>query len=173
MTHEAISKSLPVKLTERALFNIRWMLIPFYLGLVAVLVLYGYAYFNMIVEDFHAAGSSIEHMKLIVLDVIDGAMVANLIKMIATGSYNSFVSKGHGYANENVSSGMLKNKIATSVLVIMMIHLLKTFMEYEVNFDLLEKNLAIYGATLLGAIILAGIEYLHIKGESLEHHQEH
>ena len=173
MSHQAISKSLPVKLAERTLFNIKWLLLPFYFGLAVVLFLYGWAYFNVLVESFHAPGNDIDHMKLVVLDLIDAAMVANLIKMIVTGSYNSFISKEHGYKGENISSGMLKIKIATSVVVIMMIHLLKDFMHYEVNFDALEKDLAIFGAISVVTMILGLLEYIHIKGEQIEHSQQH
>jgi len=172
VSHESspITKSVPIKLMERTLFNIKWLLLPFYFGLAAVLVLYGWVYFNMILTEIvehHSVG--MDAVKLIVLDIIDAAMVANLIKMIATGSYNSFVSKEHGYKGENISSGMLKIKIGTSVIIIQVIHLLKDFMGNEVNFDKLESDLSIFGAVVVATLVMSIIEYIHIKGEAIEH----
>jgi uncharacterized membrane protein YqhA len=43
-------------------------------------------------------------------------MIANLVKMIITGSYHSFVDKEHGFKGENANSGMLKVKISTSLI---------------------------------------------------------
>ena len=151
------------RILELVLFNIRWALIPFYLGLVAVLLYYGIAYFHELWVFLHATATNIDGVKIFALDTIDIVMVANLIKMIITGSYNSFVSKGHGYINENISSGELKIKIATSVVVLSMIHLLKSFISTELSWFLVQKQLIIFGAFVVTALILAIIEYIHSK----------
>jgi len=150
-----------VRILELALFNVRWILIPFYFGLVAVLFYYGIAYFHELMMFLRAASLNIEQVKIFALDTIDIVMVANLIKMIITGSYNSFVTKGHGYTGENVSSGELKIKIATSVVVLSMIHLLKTFIGTEESWLMIEKQLIIFGAFVVTALVLAVIEYIH------------
>src|SRR5208282_2964493 len=100
------------KLVETLLFNIRWVLILFYLGLTLILFVYGYAFFKDIAELFSDIKNvTTKSMLLTVLDFGDIVMIANLIEMIITGSYNSFVSKDHGYKNKNISSGMLKIKM--------------------------------------------------------------
>ena len=53
---------------------------------------------------------------MVTLEDVDIVMIANLVKMIITGSYNSFVSKKHDDENEKVSSGMLKVKMSTSIM---------------------------------------------------------
>jgi uncharacterized membrane protein YqhA len=54
-------------------------------------------------------------------------MIAIFVKMIITGSYHSFVDKNHGQPNESSSSGMLKVKLATSIMGVSSIHLLQSF----------------------------------------------
>jgi len=50
------------------------------------------------------------------LHAVDIVMIANLVKMIITGSYHSFIDKTHNEEIEKVSSGMLKVKMSTSIL---------------------------------------------------------
>lgn len=167
--NKSVSTPRPIKYVEALLFNIRWILIPFYLGLVVVLAYYGIAYFKEIYEFISSKSHVvIDDMKIFALDTIDIVMIANLIKMIITGSYNSFVSKNHGYLNDNISSGQLKVKIATSVVVLAMINLLKEFISSSATIDSITKQVIVFAAFLLAAIILSGIEYLHHKGEQHE-----
>lgn len=176
--HEVAAKNLSVRFVEGVLFNIKWLLPLFYIGLVPILLMYGLSYGMSIIEIFiHAWHAwmlpSTDEMKITALDAVDVVMIANLIKMIMTGSYNSFISKAHGRLNENISSGMLKIKISTSVIVVMMIHLLRSFVEQEYNFDLLTKQLAIFAAVLIGALVLGFLEFLHVKSEKIEHEMHH
>src|ERR1700685_3024264 len=88
---------------EKIIFNVRWLLIPFYFKLMWTLVLLMYTFFLK---------NELPTQQLIkTLEDLDIVMIANLIKMIITGSYNSFVAKDHGYHNENMSSGVLKIKM--------------------------------------------------------------
>lgn len=171
MTHHApIAESRAIKFAERFIFNIKWVLPLFYLGLAIVLLLYGYSFSKEVIHIFlESSHKGMDDMKVIVLDIIDVVMIANLIKMIITGSYNSFISKEHGYKNENVSSGMLKIKISTSIIVVASIHLLKSFISDKVDWDVIFKQLDIYGAFLISALILGVLEYLHVKSEVLEY----
>lgn len=168
MSHEnsnqIVQRGILVRWTELVLFNVRWFLIPFYLGLVVVLLYYGLAYYRE-VWHFLKSGTdaTIDDVKVFALDTIDIVMIANLIKMIITGSYNSFVSKCHGYTNENISSGELKVKIATSIVILSMVHMLKDFLGTDLNWLVLEKNLSMFVAFMVGSIVLAFIEYLHHK----------
>lgn len=165
-----------VKAVELMIFNIRWILPLFYLGLVVAMVLYGYSYLDEIIhlatQGFRSQSIKLDDMKLIVLDLVDTVMVANLVKMIIAGSYHSFISKKHGYANEAISSGMLKIKIQTSIIVVGSIHLLKEFVTHT-SWAELSMQLFIYGAFLASGMVLGVLEYLHIKGEVLEADAEH
>jgi uncharacterized protein (TIGR00645 family) len=159
----ATKNSGPIRWLEKGLFNTRWMLIPFYIGLAIVLFFYGVAYFHellMFIRSY-TASTSIDEIKLFALDAIDIVMVGNLIKMIITGSYNSFVSKNHGYTGENISSGELKIKITTSIIVLCSVHLLTAFIGTEESWMQIEKQLIIFGAFVISALVLSIIEYIH------------
>jgi uncharacterized protein (TIGR00645 family) len=158
-----------ITVAETVLFNVKWLLIPFYLGLVPVMLVYGYAYLRGIIDVIAKAPSlSTESMMLLTLDFVDMVMVANLIKMIITGSYNSFVSKHHGRPNENISSGTLKIKISTSIITVGAIHLLREFEADELHWSNIQIKLGIFAAFLGTTLVLGILEYLHIKGLAVE-----
>jgi uncharacterized protein (TIGR00645 family) len=150
---------------EFILFNVKWILPLFYLGLVLVLFVYGLAYargvFAVLIAGAHF---STEDMEIVVLDFVDVVMIANLVKMIITGSYNSFVSKDHGRPNENISSGTLKIKISTSIIVVCSIHLLRNFVADRVTLEAIQTKLWIFGVFLATTLVLGILEYLHIQG---------
>ena len=71
---------------------------------------------------------------LAVLDLIDVVMISNLLIMVIVGGYETFVSRmgleGHPDEPEwlsHVNASVLKVKLATAIIGISSIHLLKTF----------------------------------------------
>ena len=73
---------------------------------------------------------------LTVLGLIDVVMIANLLIMVIVGGYETFVSRlrleDHPDQPEwlsHVNAGVLKVKLATALIGISSIHLLKTFIE--------------------------------------------
>src|ERR1700761_3332157 len=79
-------------LVEAVLFNVKWLLPVFYFGLLFVMLLYGYVFLKDLVAATRlAATATTEEMQILVLNFVDIVMIANLAKMIITGSYNSFV----------------------------------------------------------------------------------
>ena len=162
-----------VMLLEAVLFNVKWILPVFYIGLVVVMILYGATYLrNLLAVLLRFPELSMEDMKIVVLDCVDTVMVANLVKMIVTGSYNSFISKEHGRPNENISSGSLKIKITTSIIVVCCIYLLRSFVSPDASWPDVQKKLAIFAAFLATTLVLGVLEYLHVQGEVLAARQE-
>lgn len=161
------------KLIENILFGSKWLLTFFYLGLIVGLLCYAIVYAKAIVYLIcESTAFTREAIMLEVLELVDMVMIANLIKMIITGSYNSSVAKDHGQTGENVSSGLLKIKMSTSLIGVSSIHLLKTFIDSSnTSWEDLYKQLAIHVSFLIGSLFLAAIEYLHDKGESLTNHE--
>ena len=156
---------------EQVIFSSRWLLIPFYLGLFVTMLVYTSVYLK---EIWHLIGTmgvlEKDNILLITLELVDIVMIANLVKMIITGSYHSFVSKDHGVDGESVSSGMLKVKMSTSLIGVSSIHLLQAFINAEhVTIEVLEKQVGIHVVFLIGALVLSVIDYLHSKSESLHH----
>lgn len=148
------------KIIETVIFASRWILIACYVKLMFTL--------GLLVVEF------ILHRKVDVVDVledVDITMIANLVKSIITGSYNSFVSKTHGYVGENVSSGSLKVKMGTSLVGISSIYLLQVFLSLSAtttSWDILLKYLILHGAFLVSSLILAVIEFIHCKSDYYE-----
>jgi len=75
---------------------------------------------------------------LVVLGLIDVVMISNLLIMVIVGGYETFVSRmrleGHPDQPEwlsHVNASVLKIKLATAIIGISSIHLLKTFINAE------------------------------------------
>ena len=159
-------------ITEKIIFGSKWLLIPFYL--VLIMALASYTYFN--IAEFIKYVSEFSHINkeaamLTFVELIDMAMIANLGKMIITGSYNSFISKEHGYKGENVSSGMLKVKMATALVGVTSIGLLQKSIDVtKVDWDVLYKLAFVHAVFLASAIVLELVDYLHLKSEKQENH---
>jgi len=75
---------------------------------------------------------------LLVLGLIDVVMISNLLVMVIVGGYETFVSRMHleGHPDQpewlsHVNAAVLKVKLATAIIGISSIHLLKSFIEAE------------------------------------------
>lgn len=121
---------------ETLMFNSRWLLAPFYLGLVMSIVILLIKFFKEFVSFaptvFTAEGSDII---IGILTLIDVVMIANLLIIIVFAGYENFVSKINTSDNEDRPSWMghvgfsdLKMKLIGSIVAISGIELLKAFM---------------------------------------------
>ena len=103
-----------------------------------------------------------------VLGLIDVVMIANLLIMVIVGGYETFVSrlnlKGHPDQPEwlsHVNAGVLKVKLATALIGISSIHLLKTFINAEAyNEKTLIAQVGIHITFLLSALAIAATDRL-------------
>lgn len=159
---------------EKVVFESRWLLIPFLFILILALGIY--TYFD-IIEFYHYVmniGSMNKDTAMVTfIELIDITMIAFLGKMMITGGYHSFISKEHNYPNENVTSGMLKVKIATSLVGITGIALLKESVHLEtLNWQVLHKLVYVHVTFLLSAVVLQWVDYLHEKSEQKKHPKE-
>src|SRR5215470_7886946 len=128
---------------ESIIFNSRWLMAPFYFGLVislAVLLLK----FCMELYEFvvHAPGSKESDIILGVLGLIDISLTGNLILIVVFSGYENFVSKidpgGHPDWPEwmtKIHFGGLKQKLLASIVAISAIQVLKAFMNIDSSFD--------------------------------------
>jgi uncharacterized protein (TIGR00645 family) len=128
---------------ESLLFNSRWLMAPFYLGLVvslAVLLLK----FCMILWEFivHAPGAKEADIILGVLSLIDVSLTGNLILIVVFSGYENFVSKidpgGHPDWPDwmtKINFGGLKQKLLASIVAISAIQVLKAFMNLDTVFE--------------------------------------
>lgn len=140
------------------IFYSKWLVIPFLIKLFFTL---GMLLYHFVLEN-HISNEDL----MTTLEAVDTVMIATLVKMIITGSYHSFVDKNHGEAGENSSSGLLKVKLASSIMGVTSIHLLQSFISVEhLSWDTINKQLIIHGIFMVGCLVLAIVDYLHCKSE--------
>ncbi len=168
------------------IFASRWLQLPLYLGLIAAQAVYvvhflvelkhliGAAFGNQ--PDLQALVTSIGYkttvpitmlnetvIMLVVLALIDVVMISNLLIMVIVGGYATFVSRmnldGHPDQPEwlsHVNASVLKVKLATAIIGISSIHLLKTFINADNYTDrVLIAQTVIHIAFLLSAMAIA------------------
>jgi uncharacterized protein (TIGR00645 family) len=168
------------------IFASRWLQLPLYLGLILAQAVYVFHFWVELVHLIEAAfGNQAALAKLVtsigyksdvqvsalnetiimlvVLALIDVVMISNLLIMVIVGGYETFVSRlrleGHPDQPEwlsHVNASVLKVKLATAIIGISSIHLLKTFIN-AANYDekvLLWQTL-IHIAFLFSALAIA------------------
>ncbi len=119
------------------IFLSRWLQAPLYVGLIVAQAVYVYHFIIELAHLVtHANRITEKEIMLTVLGLIDVVMIANLLIMVIVGGYETFVSRlrldGHPDQPEwlsHVNAGVLKVKLATALIGISSIHLLKTFIE--------------------------------------------
>lgn len=159
---------------ERTIFASRWLQAPLYVGLIAAQAVYVYQFFVELWHLFHivtgpgTVKDPSTAIMLGVLGLIDVVMIANLLIMVIIGGYETFVSRlnlqGHPDQPEwlsHVNAGILKVKLATALIGISSIHLLKTFIDVDKHSDKeIVWQVGIHLTFVASALILAWIERL-------------
>jgi uncharacterized protein (TIGR00645 family) len=168
------------------IFASRWLQLPLYLGLIIAQGIYVWLFWQelyyLVMAAFGDAGAlghildsvTVEGavrptkpnetvIMLVVLGLIDVVMISNLLIMVIVGGYETFVSRmnlqGHPDQPEwlsHVNASVLKVKLATAIIGISSIHLLKTFIN-AASYD--EKTIlaqvGIHLTFLLSALAIA------------------
>jgi len=135
-------RSIVERWLESSLFASRWLLAPFYLGLVVALVALLAVFLRELYGELsHILTMTSEDAILMALSLIDLSLAGNLIVLVTFSGYENFVSKMES-ANVadrpdwmgTVDFSELKLKVIASIVAISAIALLRAFME------LLEPN---------------------------------
>jgi uncharacterized protein (TIGR00645 family) len=151
------SESRPLRPLPAFIFASRWLQLPLYLGLIIAQAIYVWLFWQelyyLLLAAFGNTGAlshvldavSVEGVErptklnetvimLVVLGLIDVVMISNLLIMVIVGGYETFVSRmgleSHPDQPEwlsHVNASVLKVKLATAIIGISSIHLLKTF----------------------------------------------
>ena len=175
------------------IFLSRWLQAPLYLGLIVAQGVYVYRFmislweligFGLLGHEVPAhiqAKDSETVIMLVVLGLIDVVMIANLLIMVIIGGYETFVSRlnlqGHPDQPEwlsHVNAGILKVKLATALIGISSIHLLKTFINAgnpgpnAPSETAMLWQTVIHGTFLLSAVALAYIDRLTFQAATAE-----
>jgi uncharacterized protein (TIGR00645 family) len=173
------------RILEKTIFASRWLQAPLYVGLIIAQGVYVYQFFvelwhllHVVVHDAPAGGPDISTMTmLMVLGLIDVVMIANLLIMVIIGGYETFVSRLHldDHSDQpewlsHVNAGMLKVKLATALISISSIHLLKTFIEVRTPSAVFTNDgvmwqVIIHAIFVVSAIALAWTDRLMMTGQ--------
>ena len=124
------------RLIEQVVFCSRWLLAPLYLGLCFGLVI---LLVSFVAEFFHFFSTSgvfsSKQTTLFILELIDLALIASLLTMVAIAGYENFVSKIDFKENMERPDWMgkvdfagLKLKVISALVAISSIELLKVFL---------------------------------------------
>jgi len=124
---------------ERFIFASRWLLAPFYIGLVGAIVLMLFKFVKEFIGLLTVVVTGDGSQVLVgVLTLVDVALVANLLIIIIFAGYENFVSKIDTGNHEDrpewmgqVSFTDLKIKVIGSIVAISAIELLKAFVNVE------------------------------------------
>lgn len=149
---------------EKLIFASRWLQAPLYLGLILAQGVYVYQFMHELSLLITQVGNLTEaQVMLIVLGLIDVVMIANLLIMVIIGGYETFVSRLDLEDNpdqpewlSHVNAGVLKVKLATALIGISSIHLLKSFINAEQLADrVIITQVVIHLIFLISAIAIA------------------
>ena len=167
---------------ERNLFRARWLMAPFYLGLVLALAmllvvfvreLFYYLPQAFIVGEGHMGTDG---AILAILSLVDLSLAGNLLLIVLYSGYENFVSKLDLDENHvdrppwmgTVDFSGLKMKLIASIVAISGIQLLKTFMNigkvgYELNTTEALWGVIIHLTFVVSGVLLALMDWLASK----------
>ena len=157
----------PLRPLPWLLFGSRWLQVPLYLGLIVAQGMYVIQFMRELwhlIVDVHSFTETT--IMLSVLGLIDVVMISNLLIMVIVGGYETFVSRlgidGHPDEPEwlsHVNANVLKVKLATAIIGISSIHLLRTFINAQAyDTKTLFYQTTIHVAFLLSAMAIAAVD---------------
>jgi uncharacterized protein (TIGR00645 family) len=154
------------RIIETVLYHSRWLLAPMYFGLAIVLGILTYSFGKEVLHiALHINEYNETDIILVTLSLIDLALVGALVVMVIISGYENFVSRFDVAEDTDklawvgkLDAGGLKLKLASSIVAISSIHLLKAFMNVEAMSDqkliwLVVIHMTFVVSTLLMAIV--------------------
>jgi uncharacterized protein (TIGR00645 family) len=159
---------------ERSLFTSRWLMAPFYVGLVVALAVVLWVFVAELVHSLaNVAHMDAEDAILMALALIDLSLAGNLILIVVFSGYENFVSKIDTGNSEDRPSWMgtvdfsgLKMKLIASITAISAIALLRAFMrigEEGVDQTKLMWMVIIHLTFVVSGVLLATMDLLASK----------
>jgi uncharacterized protein (TIGR00645 family) len=182
------------------IFASRWLQLPLYLGLILAQCVYVFHFWvelTHLIEAVFGSQAALQTLvtsigyrsdvpvtalnetiiMLVVLALIDVVMISNLLIMVIVGGYETFVSRLHleGHPDQpewlsHVNASVLKVKLATAIIGISSIHLLKTFINAANYTDkVLIAQTVIHITFLLSAMAIAYTDRLMMPAPRAAH----
>ena len=192
----------PIPLLPRLIFASRWLQLPLYVGLIVAQGVYVWHFWVELVHLIEAAFGSQQALQqlvtsvgykdasitglnetiimLVVLALIDVVMISNLLIMVIVGGYETFVSRMYLEKHpdqpewlSHVNASVLKVKLATAIIGISSIHLLKTFINADnYNEKVLIAQTVIHITFLMSAMAIAFTDRLMFSADKAAKHAD-
>lgn len=128
--------SVAERATEKVLFASRWLMAPFYLGLVGVLVVLLAVFVRELIEVVPSALTlSSDEVIVTMLTMVDLSLAANLLLIVIFSGYENFVSRIDTRDADRpewmgtIDFSGLKLKLIASIVAISAIDLLKSYLD--------------------------------------------
>ncbi|MBN8532028.1 MAG: TIGR00645 family protein [Alphaproteobacteria bacterium] len=165
------------RLIEQGLFASRWLMAPFYVGLVGALVVLLFAFceellhFILMIPNITANDAVLG-----VLSLIDLSLAGNLLLIVIFSGYENFVSKfddaDHVDRPEwqgTVDFSTLKLKLVASIVAISGIHLLKVFMNVEKTSEQqMQWMIIIHLVFVVSGVLLALMDRIAVSAKAIK-----
>lgn len=163
---------------ERTIFASRWLLAPLYFGLIAALVVLVVKFVEALWHMLGTVSSfSMSEVTLAVLELLDIALLGNLILIVIFSGYENFVSKIKvAQGSEDRPSWMgrvdfsgLKIKLIGSLVAISVIELLKDFLAPgDIDPEQEKWRIAIHLTFVVSGVLFAVMDYIADKRASID-----
>jgi uncharacterized protein (TIGR00645 family) len=169
------------KTIEKLLFASRWLLAPVYLGLSLALIALGIKFFQEIYHVMtHVLFEGEADLVLRLLAMVDLVLVGSLIVMVMFSGYENFVSRIDvedgketlGWLGK-LDANSLKLKVASSIVAISSIHLLRAFMDApQIAADTLKWYVIIHLTFVVSAVMMGVLDRISFASHR-NHSDEH
>lgn len=165
------------RVLEKGLFASRWLMAPFYVGLVGTLFILLFSFMQELWHLIANITSLTQNDAILgVLSLIDISLAGNLLLIVIFSGYENFVSKidfsdhkdrpeWHG----SVDFSTLKLKLIASIVAISGIHLLKVFMNVnKVSEDQIKWMVIIHLVFVVSGVLLALMDRIAESTKSMK-----
>jgi len=174
-----MSKKIEIAL-ETTIFKSRWLLAPFYVGLMLSIILL----FVKFVQEFWHIASHVFSMPesdvvIGILALVDLSLVGSLLLMIIFSGYEIFISKIDLGDHEDrpewmgkVNFSGLKLKVIGAIVAISAIDLLKTFMNLPATLSNEQSNLVMWKVIIHLTFVVSGLIFAYmdkVAGDTKQH----
>ena len=174
-----MSKKIEIAL-EKTIFKSRWLLAPFYVGLMLSIIL---LFIKFVQEFWHIASHVISmpesDVVIGILALVDLSLVGSLLLMIIFSGYEIFISKIDLGDHEDrpewmgkVNFSGLKLKVIGAIVAISAIDLLKTFMNLPATLSNEQSNLVMWKVIIHLTFVVSGLIFAYmdkVAGDTKKH----
>jgi uncharacterized protein (TIGR00645 family) len=171
---------------EQLLFRSRWVLAPFYIGMVGALVMLLIAFFAELIHVLPSAvrwdGVNSQQIILATLEMIDLSLAGNLVVIVIFSGYENFVSKINTQDASDRPDWMgtldfsgLKMKLIASVVAISVIQMLRVFMamadgDQPLDVPRLRLMLILHLTFVVSGVLFAVMDWIRSAAEKATGH---